>query len=89
MGRLLPGEEKSLGIPENFSHNCRVTFMFVYYVSFWANTWYLRWICFAKLNWKASLDSLGQRDDPETRLAGINAAIEQIERQLSREDTAA
>jgi len=29
------------------------------------------------------------RDDLEPRLAGINAAIEQIERQLSREDTAA
>ncbi|MBV8887383.1 MAG: hypothetical protein JO235_25770 [Chroococcidiopsidaceae cyanobacterium CP_BM_RX_35] len=28
------------------------------------------------------------RDDLETRLAGINAAIDTIERQLNREDTA-
>jgi len=29
------------------------------------------------------------RDDLETRQAGVNAAIEQVERQLSREDRAA
>jgi len=29
------------------------------------------------------------RDDLETRLAGLNAAIETIERQLNREDAAA
>ncbi|MBV9389088.1 MAG: hypothetical protein JOZ78_21940 [Chroococcidiopsidaceae cyanobacterium CP_BM_ER_R8_30] len=29
------------------------------------------------------------RDDLETRLAGLNAAIDTIERQLNREDTAA
>jgi hypothetical protein len=57
---------------------------------FWANTWYCREPVSRKTQLESRLRFLrSTRDDLETRLAGINAAIEQIERQLSREDTAA
>lgn len=59
-------------------------------IPFWANNWY----CDTSYSRKTQLESKlkflkSMRDDLETRLAGLNAAIEQVERQLSREDRAA
>ncbi len=56
----------------------------------WANNWY----CGQPISRKSQLEDKlrflkSMRDDLETRLAGVNAAIEQVERQSSREDRAA
>ncbi len=57
---------------------------------FWAGNWY----CGESISRKSQLEGKlrflkSMRDDLETRLAGVNAAIEQVERQSSREDRAA
>jgi len=57
---------------------------------FWANNWYCGESVSRYTQLEIRLRFLKtMRDDLETRLAGINAAIEQVERQLSREDRAA
>lgn len=57
---------------------------------FWANDWYCGTTVSRKTQLEGRLRFLkSMRDDLETRLAGINAALEQVERQLSREDRAA
>lgn len=57
---------------------------------FWASDWYCGEPISRKSQLEGKLRSLKSiRDDLETRLAGFNAAIEQVERQLSRKDRAA
>lgn len=60
----------------------------------WGNTWGNTWSCGEFVSRKSQLEAKlkflrSTRDDLETRLAATNAAIEQIERQLSREERAA
>ena len=55
----------------------------------WGNTWYCGEAVSRKSQLEAKLKFLrSTRDDLEIRLAATNAALEQIERQLSRENQA-
>ena len=62
--------------------------------SSWCNPWGNTSYCGGSVSRKSQLEAKlrflrSTRDDLETRLAATNAAIEQIERQLSREERAA
>ena len=57
----------------------------------WCNTWGNTWYCGESVSRKSQLEAKlkflrSTRDDLETRLAATNAALAQIEQQLSRED---
>ena len=61
--------------------------------SSWCNTWGKTSYCGESVSRKSQLEAKlrflrSTRDDLETRLAATNAAIEQIERQVSREERA-
>jgi hypothetical protein len=61
--------------------------------SSWCNTWGNTWYCGESVSRKSQLQAKlrflrSTRDDLETKLAATNAAIEQIERQVSREERA-